>query len=109
MKQFRRIWRPDDREIAVMEKLAELAGDHGSCIIDRAQLANGLRISADTLSRSLKRLEAFGYLKRETRYPKNKPEPFSPPPRGHRATRYTIVKMPAKTDQHDVGASARVQ
>lgn len=77
--------------------------EDNSCIISRAELAGRLGISEKMLYRSLRWLEAFGYLKRETRYPTNRSEPFSPPPNGWLATRYTVVKIPTKADEHDVG------
>lgn len=100
----RRTWSPSDLDITIVETLTELAGDAASCVISRDELANRVGTNPHELSRRIRWLAGFGYVTVERRYAQAHDNDVLTRPQRIRPNRYTVVKTPAKTDVHDVGA-----
>ena len=67
-------------------------------------LARRVGVSAQVLGRRLRGLEAFGYVRRELARREHEPD-RGMSPRGQVAGRFTVLRVPVKTDEHDIGAA----
>lgn len=88
MRITRRVWCPDEFDVAIVAKLAEL-GDGRSCVAERAELAYRLGISVARMETRLDGLARYGYVIRQRL--------------GRRVgVRYWVLRVPAVTDVHEL-------